>query len=191
MSAGWNFARRPFRDERPVFGAIGAAFAIGLVLLAANLHQYREFSKEVAGTRAQIAWLEGRAARAAKSTDAARAALNGYKLSSLAQQSAGLQTIVRERRFSWLGLLGRLERTLPPDVRLARLSPRFESGDAVFVDLAALGRGPDSVVHALSALAKDPAFQAVELHAETSPEKGVPEGYSFQIALRYVPEETR
>jgi len=190
MSAVWNFARRPFRDERPVFVAIGAGFALGFVLLAANLHQYRKFSGEVAGTRAQIEGLEGRAARAAKSIDAARAALNGYKLSSLAQQSAGLQTIVRERRFSWLALLARLERTLPPDVRLSRLSPRFEAGDTVFVELAALGRGPDSVVHALSALARDPAFQSVELHTETSPEKGVPEGYSFQIALKYVPGET-
>jgi hypothetical protein len=191
MSARWNFARRPFRDERPVFAAIGFAFALGLGLLVANLYQYRKFSREVGGTRAQVEWLEQRAARAAKAADAARSALDGYKLSSLAQESAGLQRIVRERRFSWLALLGRLERALPPDVRLARLAPRFESADAVSVDLAVLGRSSESVVRTLAALSKDPAFQAIELHSEAKPDQGSPEGYSFLIGVKYVPEETR
>jgi Tfp pilus assembly protein PilN len=191
MSASWNFARRPFRDERPVFAAIGIALALGLLLLVANLQLYRKFSRQVEGTRAQIGWLESRRARAAKAAEDARTALNGYKLSALAQQSTGLQTIVRERRFSWLALLARLERTLPPDIRLARLSPHFDSADSVSIDMAVLGRDQDSVVSAIAALSKDPAFKAVELHSESSPERGVPEGYSFQIGLRYTPEETR
>lgn len=191
MSGSWNFARRPFRDERPVFAVLGVALLLGLLLLAANVHLYWNFSRQVRGTRGEIAELETRRARAAKAAEEARTALNGYKLSSLAEESAGLQTIVRERRFSWLALLARLERALPADVRLARLSPRFDSADSISLDLAALGRNPDSVVRAIAALSKDPAFRAVQLHSESSPEKGVPEGYSFQITARYVPEETR
>jgi len=188
MSGSWNFARRPFRDERPVFAVIGVALFLGLVLGAANLRLYWKYSRQVGGTRAQIALLEQRRSRATKASDTAKAALDGYKLSALAQQSAGLQTIVRERRFSWLALLARLERVLPTDVRLVRLSPRFESSDAVSVDLAVLGRTPESVVHTLEALTKEPAFRGVELRSESSPERGVPEGYSFQIGLRYLPE---
>ena len=191
MSSGWNFARRPFRDERPVFVVIGLALALGLGLLVANLYLYRKFSREVGGTRAQIAFLEQRAARAAGTADAARAALNGYKLSSLAQQSAALQRIVRERRFSWLALLGRLERTLPSDVRLARLAPRFDASDAVNVDMAVLGKSSETVVRTLAALSKDPAFQGIHLHSEARPDQGSPEGYTFQIDLTYLPEETR
>jgi Tfp pilus assembly protein PilN len=191
MSGSWNFARRPFRDERPIFAAIGIALALGLLLCAANLHLYWKFSKQVGGTRARIGWLEARRERASGAAEEAKTALDGYKLSALAQESTGLQTIVRARRFSWLALLARLERTLPTDVRLARLSPRFDSADSVFIDLAVLGRNPDSVVRTLAALSKDPAFRAVELRSEASPEKGVPEGYSFQIALRYVPEQAR
>jgi Tfp pilus assembly protein PilN len=191
MSASWNFARRPFRDERPVFAAIGIALALGLVLGAANLRLYWNFSRQVEGTRAQIAALEVRGARAAKAAEQAKNALTGYKVSALAQESAGLQTIVRERRFSWLALLARLERTLPPEVRVARLSPHFDSVDSVTVDLAVLGRNSDSVVQTLAALSKDRAFRAVELRSESSPEKGIPEGYTFQIGLRYTPEETR
>lgn len=191
MSGGWNFARRPFRDERPVFAVIGLAFALGLGLLVANVYQYRKFSNEVGGTRAQIAFLEQRAARAAKTADAARSALNGYKLSALAQQSTALQRIVRERRFSWLALLGRLERTLPSDVRLARLAPRFEAADSVAVDMSVLGKSSETVVRTLVALSKDAAFQGIHLHSEARPDQGSPEGYTFQIDLTYFPEETR
>ena len=191
MSAGWNFARRPFRDERPVYAAVAVALLLGFVFFAANLNLYWKFSRQVEGTREEIARLEARGARAARAAEEARKAASQYTLSSLAEESSGLQSIVRARRFSWLALLSRLERTLPPDVRLSRLSPRFDSADSVFVDMAALGRNPDSVVRAIAALSKDPAFHGVELRSESSPEKGVPEGYSFQVALRYVPGETR
>ena len=191
MSAAWNFATRPFRDERPVLATVAVCTLVGLVFFGANLSLYWKFSREVVGTRREISSLEQRKARADKASEDSRAALKGYKLSSLAEESAGLQTIVRERRFSWLALLGRLEKTLPPDVRLSRLSPHFDSPEAVALDLSVLGKTGDSVVHALSALAKDPAFSNIELHAESSPEKGEPEGFTFSISLRYVPLESR
>jgi len=191
MGAAWNFASRPFRDERPVLVTVAACAFAGLLFFGANLHLYWKFSRQVVGTRRDITSLEERKARADKASEAARAALNGYKLSSLAEESAGLQTIVRERRFSWLALLARLEKTLPPDVRLSRLSPHFDSPDAVALDLSVLGKTGDSVVHALAALAKDPAFSDIELHGESNPEKGEPEGYTFTISMRYVPLESR
>jgi Tfp pilus assembly protein PilN len=191
MSAAWNFATRPFRDERPVLATVAVCVLAGLLLFAANLNLYWTFSRQVIGTRREIASLEARKARAEKASEQSRAALNGYKLSSLAEESAGLQTIVRERRFSWLALLARLEKTLPPDVRLSRLSPHFDSPEAVALDLSVLGKTGDSVVHAIAALSKDPAFSDVELHAESSPDKGEPEGYTFSISMRYVPLESR
>ena len=191
MSARWNFARRPFRDERPVFALTAALVLFGALFFAANLRLYWKFSRQVEGTRAQIAVLEQRRARAAQATEKTRAALGNYKLSSLSEESAALQRIVRERRFSWLALLGRLERTLPADVRLVRLAPRFDSADSVQLDVAVVGRTPDSVVRTLSALSRDSALRDIELRSESSPEAGVPEGYSFQLAMRYVPEETR
>jgi len=191
MSAAWNFAARPFRDERPVFATVAVCMLAGLILLGANLHLYWKFSRQVVGTRRQIASLEERKSRAQKASEQARAALNGYQLSSLAEESAGLRAIVRERRFSWLVLLARLEKTLPPDVRLSRLSPHFGSPEAVDLDLSVLGKTGDSVVHALAALAKDPVFSNIELHGESSPDKGEPEGYTFTISMRYVPREAR
>lgn len=191
MSTAWNFARRPFRDERPVLVAIGVTALLALLFLAANVQLNLRFSRQVEGTRREIAALEKRRDTASRASQDARRAVEGYRLSTLADEAAGLQTIVRERRFSWLGLLSRLERTLPPDVRLSRLLPRFDSSESVAVDLAVLGRNAESVVHTIAALSKDDAFRDVKLQSEASPEKGVPEGYTFAIRLRYVPGESR
>ena len=191
MSATWNFARRPFRDERPVFAVIALAAVIGLGLFAANARLYVSFSRRVEGVRREIAALESRRDAAARAAEKARQAVGGYRVSSLADQAAGLQTIVRERRFSWLALLARLEKTLPSDVRLSRLSPRFGPSDSVAIDLAVLGHNQDSVVRAIAALSKDPVFRDVELRSESSQEKGVPEGHAFAIGLNYYPEAGR
>ena len=191
MSVRWNFARRPFRDERPIFGLTAMLLLGGALFFAANLSLYWKFSRQVEGTRSQIALLEERRAKTERAAGEARAALGNYKLSSMAEESAALQRIVRERRFSWLALLGRLERTLPSDVRLVRLAPRFDSAESVSLDMAVVGKSADSVVGTLAALAKDRAFHDIELRSESSPETGVPEGYAFQIAMRYEPEVPR
>lgn len=191
MSASWNFARRPFRDERPVFAVVALAAFLGLGLFAANVRLYFSFSRRVEGVRGEIANLERRRDAASQAAESARQAVAGYRVSSLADEATALQTIVRERRFSWLALLGRLEKTLPSDVRLSRLSPRFGPTAGVVLDLAVLGRNQDSVVRALAALSKDPAFRDVELRSESTQEKGVPEGHAFSLGVTYFPEEKR
>jgi hypothetical protein len=187
-----DFARRPFRDERPVLLVAGLAFAGAVVLIFANVQQYREFHRQIGGTGEQIQFLEDRRAKASREAEQSRAALNSFKVSALAQESRGLLRLVAERRFSWTGLLARLEKTLPPDVRVNRLSPHFdESGDTV-LRLGLLGKNAESVVHTVAAFARDPAFEAVALHSEATQEKGVPEGRTFEVTVTYrLPEKAR
>ena len=64
MSAAWNFATRPFRDERPVLATIAVCALAGLVLFGVNVHLYWTFSRQVVGTRREIATLASRKARA-------------------------------------------------------------------------------------------------------------------------------
>ncbi len=180
-----DFARRPFRDERPVFLLTGTALLAASVLFVANFRLYADFHREMDGTKRQIDSLEQRRAKVTRDAEEARGALNSYKVSTLAQESRGLLKIAAERRFSWTGLLVRLEHTLPAEVRVTRLTPRFEESGETVLDLSLIGRGPDSVVHAITAFARDPVFGSVELRSEASPEHGIPEGYSFELFLRY------
>ena len=182
-----DFARRPFRDDRPVFLVVGLALAAGLVFMAQNVIVYRDFHREIDGTGRQIDFLEQRRALAEKQAAESRTALNNYKVSALAQESRGLLKVVGERRFSWTGLLARLERTLPSDVRVTRLAPRFEDTGETTLNIGLLGKDADSVVRTIAAFAKDPAFESMDLHTESTPEKGVPEGHSFEITVQYRP----
>jgi len=182
-----DFARRPFRDDRPVYVVAGLAFAAAAVFLVQNVRLYRDFNREIEGTGRQIAFLEQRSARAAREAAESRAALNNYRVSALAQESRGLLKIVGERRFSWTGLLARLEKTLPPEVRVTRLSPRFDETGETTMNIGLLGKDSDSVVRTIASFAKDPAFDQVALHTEATPEKGVPEGHSFDVTVRYHP----
>ncbi len=185
-----DFARRPFRDYRPVYLVAGGALLVGAILFGVNASLYGEFRRQVADTRAEIDWLEKRQQRAAAAAEEARNALRAYELSELAVESRELLRLVQERRFSWMTLLARLERVLPPEVRLSRLQPRFQEKGEILVDIALVGRGPESVVRTLAALSRSPHFKAVELKSESRPEakQGVPEGHSFVLTTVYEPE---
>jgi Tfp pilus assembly protein PilN len=184
-----DFARRPFSDERPVWALVGLLVAVGAILLFFNVRLYASFHSDVADIRADIQKLGERSRETAKEAGEARTVLQSYKLSSLAGESQSLLKLVAERRFSCTALLNRLEKTLPPDVRLARLAPQFDNPEEVSLSIGLVGRGPDSVVKTIAALASDRAFHDVELKMEASAERGVPEGYSFELVLSYAPDE--
>jgi hypothetical protein len=76
---------------------------------------------------------------------------------------------------------------LPPEVRVNRLTPRFD-GENISVELGLVGRDSASVVRTISALAHDPAFSLIDLKSEQNPEQGIPEGRSFEISTRYAPD---
>lgn len=181
----FDFSRRPFRDERPLVLGAGIALVLAAGLAFANVRQYTEFHRKIEGTALQVESLESRRDRAVREASAAHTALDQYRTSNLAQQSGALLRLISERRFSWTALLGRLEKTLPVDVRVARLSPRFNEKGEMSIDCSLVGKGGDAVVRTITAFARDPLFEAIDLRGEAAPDAGRPEGYTFDIVLRY------
>ncbi len=172
MSARLNFARRPFRNDRPAYAIAGLLVLIGAALLVVNLRLFSDYRRQVADTRAEIAALEARGQHADEKAQAARSALSSYRLSSLAEESRGLARIVAERQFSWTSLLSRLERTLPSDVGLAHLQPQFEAGGDAALTLQFIAKNREAIVRTIEALSKNSAFSQVELKSENEPEAG-------------------
>ena len=189
-SSSWNVARRPFRDDRPLFLASGLLALFGLFLLLVNVRQYGDYHREVADIRQEIATLETRQAKAERAAQTAKAALSSYRLSALAEESQGILRIVAEHRFAWTQLLARLERVLPPEVGLASMQPRFDpaSGETV-VDLALLARNREAIVRTVAALSKDAAFGRVRLRSEAVPDASAAgDPVRFDIESSYHPE---
>jgi Tfp pilus assembly protein PilN len=188
MSISWNFARRPFHDDRPAFGAAAALALVGAVLLVANVRLFAHYRRNVADVHGEIAALETRQRAADEKTRAAKAALSSYRLSALADESRELSRLAAERRFSWTLLLARLEKTLPGDVGVVRLQPAFDKDGQVTLEMQLVARNRDAVVPTIAALSRDPAFGAVELRTETSPEGAAADPFLFQLSSRYVSE---
>ena len=188
MSISWNFARRPFHDDRPAFAAAAVLVLVGAVLLVANVRIFAHYRRDVADVHAEIAALETRQRAAEEKTRAAKAALSSYRLSALADESRELSRLAAERRFSWTLLLARLEKTLPGDVGVVRLQPAFDKDGRVTLELQLVARNRDAVVPTIAALSRDPAFGAVELRTESSPEGASVDPFLFQLSSRYAPE---
>ena len=185
MSRGWNLARRPFYDDRPIW-AIAAILAVaGVALLAANLRQVADYRRGVADVQASVDALEARQHKAETRAQSARSALSSYRVSAMADESRNLARIVAERRFSWTTLLTRLEKTLPPLVGVAHLQPRFDKEGEVWLDMQLVAKGPEAVVPTIAALSKDPAFANVELRSETTGEPGSPDPFQFTVSSKY------
>lgn len=191
MSASFNFARRPFRDDRPAYAVAAFLLLAGAVLLTINLRLAGDYRRQVADTRAEIAALESRERGAEEKAQAARAALGSYQLSSLAEESRGLARIAAERRFSWTALLARLERTLPPDVGLVHLQPQFDATGHSTLDMLLVARKRDAIVRTIDSLSKDAAFAHVELKSEAQPEAASADPIQFQLSSRYEPVDAR
>jgi Tfp pilus assembly protein PilN len=186
MAVSLNFAKRPFRNDRPIIATVGIAALLGLLLLALNVRDYYAFKKSTAGSVAEIARLNAEADRAEERAARERSGLANVRLKDLQIESMRLNTLLKERGFSWSLLLTRLEHAIPDEVYVTRLGPTvLPTGDAnLTIDF--VGRGPDSIVKTLAALAKDPWFREPVPASESDPEKGAPEGFTFHLSVRYL-----
>ena len=186
MAVSLNFAKRPFRNDRPIIATVGIAALLGLLLLALNVRDYYAFRKASAGSVAEIAKLNAEADRAEERAARERSGLANVRLKDLQIESLRLNTLLKERDFSWSLLLTRLEHAIPDEVYVTRLGPTvLPTGDAnLTIDF--VGRGPDSIVKTLAALAKDPYFREPVPASESDPEKGAPEGFTFHLSVRYL-----
>jgi hypothetical protein len=187
MTVSVNFARRPFRDNRPIMLTIGIALVLGLLLLTLNVRDYYAFKRSSAGTLDEIARLNASAAKTEELAARERAGLASVRLADLQTESTMLNILLKEREFSWSLLLTRLEHVLPPDFYVTRLSPAIQGNGDAALTLDFIGKGPDSIVKTLSALARDRYFRSPIPSSESDPEKGAPEGFQFHITVEYMP----
>ena len=189
MAVSLNFAHRPFRDSRPIAITLLATAVFGTLLFALNVRDYFHFRDSAAGTRAEIARLNQEAAGAEQEAARTRAQISTAGLKELQTEGGALNTLIREREFSWILLLTRLEQVLPGDVYVTSLAPSVAGDGSASLSLALVGKSEESIVRTLEAFAKDPHFRRPVPSSETDPERGQPEGFQFHLTVRYFPGE--
>jgi hypothetical protein len=182
-----NLAARPFRDYRPVYAAVVVMALLTAFLALNNVDTFLRYRTETKTTRANIAKLEEQVADEQHRTESFAQRLRGFDLKLLASQTEFANAQLAERAFSWSELLDRLEKVLPPDVRLQSVSPSFEKDGLVHLSMTCIGKTGEDLTATINRFNGDQhfanAFPATEAILGTE--------YHFTLGVDYRPSIAR
>lgn len=182
-----NLARRPFLNARPVWVVTGTALAVALAMAAVNVRLYLVTNRELAERIELRDDLAARDAALREGVGEQVRALEQVPWGSLANRVRAANDVLREGAFSWLELLDDLERVMPYDVRVTRVSPRVED-EAVTLQIEAVCKTRDDLLELLQRLIDDPRFSQPTPASEQSPGEGGEIYYSLRLSVLYHPD---
>ena len=153
-----NLSTRPFYNTRIVQGAIAALAVLVLAVTAYNVVQIIRLTaaQRTLGSQAQSAEAQAAALRAEAVQILAR--IDAKEVATVAAAAREANAIIDQRTFSWTTLFTHLEQTLPPDVRITRLTPQRD--DSV-VEIGTEARGVEDLDAFIEALEMTGAFRDV------------------------------
>jgi hypothetical protein len=187
-----NLASRPFRDYRPVYGAVVVMALLTAFLALNNVDTLLKYRTETKTTRANIAKLEEQTADEQRKTDTLTQRLRGVDLKVLSSQTEFANAQLAERAFSWSELLDRLERVLPADVRLQSASPTFDKDGLVHLSMTCIGKTGDGLSATINHFNGDPHFANAFPSSEVREvHEGQQSEYRFTLGVDYRPSIAR
>lgn len=153
-----NLASRPFRDYRPVYAVVVVMALLTAFLALNNVDTFLRYRTETKTTRANIDKLEQQIADEKRQSETLTQRLRGVDLKLLASQTEFANTQLAERAFSWSELLDRLERVLPPDVKLQSVTPSFSKDGLVHLSMTCVTKTGDGLTATINRFNGDSHF---------------------------------
>lgn len=172
MSLRTNLATRPFYNERAVQATI---LAVALLVGAATVFNGWQVLSLTARDRrvgAEAAAADARARTLRQQTLQARSGLDGARLAAVSAAVREANAAIDGRTFSWTALLNWLETTLPPDVRIASITPRVDAQGRFIVAFAVEGQSVEAIDKFLSALEATGRFEELLVRQERETDDG-------------------
>ena len=183
-----NLASRPFRDYRPVYIAVVAMALLTAFLALNNVDTLLRYRTETRTTRANIDKLEGQITDEQRQTDVLNQRLKGVDVKLLASQTEFANTQLAERAFSWSELLDRLERVLPPDVRIQSVSPSFDKDGLVHLSMICMAKNGEGLTATINRFNADKHFSNAFPSSESMQGGGE---HHISMAVDYRPSISR
>ncbi len=152
-----NLSTRPFYNERLVTLLILLVAVVALALTAYNGTRLVALSQQRSELKAAIDQNESQSARIRTEADRLQKSIDRSTLNVIAASTREANQIIDARTFSWTGLFGHLEKTLPDDVKITAVSPQIEKG-ILKVVLVVVAKQLDDVATFIEALNQTGAF---------------------------------
>lgn len=183
-----NLASRPFLNNRPVWLLTVAAFAAALLLIILNIRLFLVADRALDDETAKRDQLELRVAELEERLRSEVTTLERVPWRSLRGRVDAVNLVLREHAFSWLQMLDDIERIMPYDVRLTRISPVVGT-DGVSLSFEVIARNRDAMLELLDNLIADPRFEEPAPSAEGTPEESGTGVYTLSLTVLYRPPE--
>ena len=179
-----NLSTRPFYNERAAQFALGAAALLVVVFTVFNAVEWRVLSGRHAALLSRVGGDERAAAAMRSGAERERLSLNRAELDRVAVASREANGLIDRRVFSWTGLLGTLEATVPPNVHVASVRPASDREGHLVVTIVAVGRQAEDIQQFVDQLEKAGSFRQLVSRSETTNQQGL-----LEVALegRYTP----
>jgi len=172
MSLRMNLATRPFYNERAVHAAILAVTLLVVAATAFNGWQLVSLTRRDGSLGAESVASNARASTLRQQTARARSGLDGARLTAVAEAVREANAAIDGRTFSWTAVFNWLETRLPPDVRIASITPRVDADGRFILAFAVEGQSVDAIDTFLSALESTGRFEGLLVRQERETDEG-------------------
>ena len=167
-----NLSTRPFYNERPVRAVLGLVAAAVIALTVFNAVQVLRLRSRGAEVQGQAEAAERDAAGLRTEAAQTRRTINREQLAAVQTGALEANQLIDRRAFSWTDLFNRFERTLPPEVRIASVTPQVDQAGRFLVAVTVVSRRVEDLDGFIDALEQTGAFREVLSRQEEAQDDG-------------------
>lgn len=167
-----NLSTRPFYNDRLVRVVLALVTLIAAALTIYNASEIVRLRSRGAEVRRQTEAAEREAERLQAEARRIRQTINRDQLSAVQVAAQEANQLIDRRAFSWTELFNQFEQTLPPEVRIAAVTPQADANGRMVVSVTVVSRRVEDLDKFIDALEKTGAFQSVLSRQEEAQEDG-------------------
>jgi Tfp pilus assembly protein PilN len=184
MKYSINLASQPFRRDRAMIVASVAVILLLAVTLGGLLLFIQQDSEQLAGLRQSVARLNRQVSAASKEQARLDTIMRQPQNASVLEWSALINTLIYHKAISWSRLLADLEKTLPYNVKVVKISPSIDALNHVTLDMTLGSDKIPQIRDAVEAFEASPAFGTVTPGNLLPPTQAEPL-YRFRLRVSY------
>src|SRR4030095_14731284 len=122
-----NLSTRPFYNERAVRTVLGLVGALAIGLTVFNAVEILRLQGQSRDARQQIAQNDAQAIEMRNKAQEMRRSIDKERRAPVQAAAHEANALIDRRTFSWTELLNFFQATLPPDVRIAGVTPQTDT----------------------------------------------------------------
>jgi hypothetical protein len=156
-----NLSTRPFYNDRAVRAALLGLALIAVGLIAFNAIEILRLERAGREARQTVAQNAVQARDFLEKARVIRQSINQTALQAVQVSARDANALIDRRAFSWTALLNYFQATLPPDVRIASVTPQIDAEGRMLVAISCFTRRAEDLYEFADALESTGAFSEV------------------------------